>query len=230
MVDCVTQADLSCPVEFDQNLIDFLNELNRGVKANCEAINDLLNFTCVPVTLRDNSIATQNYGRSDFDFSDISPQAVRGSGPLPVTVSASNTGVTLFAITANRFKIGANNNPGTSRSAIITFQFDRPICDAVIRIRDVDFPTEDFDGWSKAPDSVSPGFGNEVISFVTFTDINSTTLTVTYTTVAEAVDIYFESVTTCAPCFSAQRCTNSLGALEYRNAAGNRLTGSYTEC
>lgn len=230
MVDCVTQPDLACPVEFDQDLIDFLNTLNQGVKRNCEAINDLLNFTCVPINIRDNSIPDQSYGRSDFNFSDINAQAVQGAGPLPVVVSASNTGVTLFSITQNRFKIGANNNPGTSRSAVITFKFDRPICDAIIRIRDVDVPGEDFDGWSTTPDSVIPPFGNEVISFLTFTDINSDTLTVTYSTIAEAVDIYFESVTTCSPCFSAQKCTNSLGVTEYRNAAGNVLTGSYTEC
>jgi len=230
MVDCVDQANLSCPVEFNQAFIDWLNNLNQGVKDNCEAINDLLDFTCTPIEIRDASIPTESYEREDFNFSDINAQAVQGSGPLPVVVSASNTGVTLFAITQNRFKIGANNNPGTSRSAVITFKFDRPICDAVIRIRDVDVPGEDFDGWSKAPDSVSPPFGNEVISFLTFTDINSDTLTVTYSTIAEAVDIYFDSITTCAPCFSAQKCQNSLGTVEYRNAAGQVLTGSYLEC
>lgn len=230
MVDCIEQTDLSCPVEFNQALIDFLNKLNQGVKANCEAINDLLDFDCFPVQLRDTSIETQTYGRSDFTFSDFGPQAIRGSGPLPVDVSVSNTQLTVFSITANRFKIGNLQDPGSSKSGIATFKFDRPVCDLVLYINDVDFPIEDFDGWSKAPDSISPPYGNEVESFVTFSDINSDTLTVTYTTVAEAVTIYFSSVTTCSPCFDAQKCTNSLGAVEYRNAAGVVLSGQYAEC
>jgi hypothetical protein len=227
--NCDEIPDLDCP-KFDGTLVTWLNTLKNKVYELCDCLLALTELTCAPVNLTDDAVIPDSYVKADFAFADINLQEVNSSITLGLTATINNTDMTVYSITANRFKLGFLNNPATAKTGQFKLKFAQPICDLTLNIFDVDFPAEDFTGWSKAPDSITPAFGNLVDSVVVFTDINSDELTVTYSTIAEEVAIHIILATECAPCFAAQKCTNLIGDLEYRDLSDDVLPGTYTEC
>lgn len=188
-----------------------------------------LPVTCVPTNVKNVNATGTVYSRSDFSFVDNGAQSTASTaGPLDVALSMSNTSMTVFASTANRFRTAQTSS--SAGDAILTFTFERPICTLILDLFDVDAPGENFISWSKTPDSVVPAFGNAVNSKVTITDINSTTVTVrTVNSVGAATSAFIDTVVECAPCVAGQRCTDAFGTVTLQDTNGNTLT-NHIEC
>lgn len=182
--------------------------------------------TCVAVNVQDNAATGTSYARADFNFTDDSPTQVSSSTSLSLVVDADNAGLSLLSLSANRFRIAVATS---NQSGVITMTFGSVICDLVLDIFDVDDPVETVGGWSKAPDSIAPPYGDGVNTKVSFTNINSNVLTFNYASSAEATVIFIDSLTECAPCVAGQRCTDTNNNVTLKDLSGNTLI-NHSEC
>lgn len=228
-LQCNQQDDLNCP-KFNAAFFVWLNTLKNKVYEICTCLNEILSFTCEPVLIKDASIVGQSFVREDFDFIDVNPQTVQSTGAMGLTINVADPNLTLIGFSLNRVSF-EQINPSNPASGLVTFTFTEDICDFKILVRDPDVPIENLTGWSKTPDSIVPPFAPQVESVVTITEVNSNTVTVNYqTAIGATISIYIVEVTTCAPCFPANKCTNSIGTVKYEDANGVELSGNYIDC